>query len=73
MGELFTEVFNWLPLAHLIQNKILVCYYNHNYIMTHRTDHANDCIHGVNLQYLTLLRYYHCTFIDYSVHCDYVL
>lgn len=24
MGELFTEVFNWLPLAHLIQNKILV-------------------------------------------------
>ena len=65
MGELFTEVFNWLPLAHLIQDKILVCYYNSKYY-----DHPNDCIHRVNLQYLTLLRYYHCTSIDYSVHCD---
>lgn len=24
MAELFTEVFNWLPLSHLIDNKVLV-------------------------------------------------
>lgn len=24
MAELFTEVFNWVPLAHLINNKVLV-------------------------------------------------
>ena len=24
MMELFSEVFNWLPLAHCIENKILV-------------------------------------------------
>ena len=24
MAELFTEVFNWLPLSHIIDNKVLV-------------------------------------------------
>ena len=24
MAEIFTEVFNWLPLAHLINGRILV-------------------------------------------------
>jgi hypothetical protein len=24
MVELFTEVYNWLPLAHLINNKVMV-------------------------------------------------
>ena len=26
MVELFTEVYNWLPLAHLINNKVMVGY-----------------------------------------------
>uniref|UniRef100_A0A914V914 protein-serine/threonine phosphatase n=3 Tax=Plectus sambesii TaxID=2011161 RepID=A0A914V914_9BILA len=26
MAELFTEIFNWLPLCHLINKKILVCH-----------------------------------------------
>lgn len=26
MAELFTEIFNWLPLCHLINNKIFVCH-----------------------------------------------
>ena len=25
MIELFTEVYNWLPLAHLINSKVMVC------------------------------------------------
>ena len=25
MAELFTELFEWLPLAHCIEGKILVC------------------------------------------------
>ena len=25
MMDLFSEVFNWLPLAHCIEGKILVC------------------------------------------------
>lgn len=27
MFQLFTEVFNYLPLAHCINNKVLVCNY----------------------------------------------
>ncbi len=27
MAEIFTEVFNWLPLAHLINGRILVRFY----------------------------------------------
>ena len=26
MGSLFTEVFNWIPLAHVIDNRVLVGY-----------------------------------------------
>jgi serine/threonine-protein phosphatase 5 len=25
MADLFTEVYNWLPLAHCINEKVLVC------------------------------------------------
>ena len=27
MAELFTEVYNWLPLAHCLNNRILVSFY----------------------------------------------
>lgn len=27
MAELFTEVYNWLPLAHCLNNRILVSLY----------------------------------------------
>lgn len=35
MAELFTELFEWLPLAHCIQGKILVRdkHYHNNIIM----------------------------------------
>lgn len=26
MAELFTEVYNWLPLAHCLNNRVLVSY-----------------------------------------------
>lgn len=35
MAELFTEVYNWLPLAHCLNNKILVSmiYYQKTHII----------------------------------------
>ena len=27
MAELFTEVYNWLPLAHCLNGRVLVCIY----------------------------------------------
>lgn len=45
MAELFTEVYNWLPLAHCLNNKVLVsivnfymssCYGNHDFQTMYR-------------------------------------
>lgn len=30
MAELFTEVYNWLPLAHCLNNRVLVSFVNRN-------------------------------------------
>ena len=34
MAELFTEVYNWLPLAHCINNRVLVHNNNNNKLRT---------------------------------------
>lgn len=38
MAELFTEVYNWLPLAHCLNNKVLVMTFTIFSIVTYWND-----------------------------------
>lgn len=63
MADLFTEVFNWLPLAHLIDSKVLVRHISMLYItyIPRYITYIHTCI-GIHVYLINAVRIY-CLYI----------